>query len=142
MARTSILPPPVLGPCALTLITAVYPRHGNPLGQYLFVAPTGVPRVPPELFGIAWWILGAWLVKSLLDLVLRRTIFPDDNESCPTPVRGPRIRSDLRRGVRRDHGHRAQATDLRRARDLGRTGYRPRVSRCRIPCRTSFQVWP
>ncbi len=33
-----------------------------------------------ELFGIAWWILGAWLVRNLLTLVLRRTLFPNDNQ--------------------------------------------------------------
>jgi hypothetical protein len=32
------------------------------------------------LFGVVWWILGAWLFKSLLDLVLRRTLFPDNDE--------------------------------------------------------------
>lgn len=63
----------------LMLISAVFPRHGNPLGQYRFVGPLGAPRLP-ELFEIAWWILGAWILKSLLDLILRRTIFPDDNE--------------------------------------------------------------
>jgi len=33
--------------------------------------------------GILGWVeigLGAWLVKSVLDLVLRRAVFPDDNE--------------------------------------------------------------
>ena len=67
------------GASALMLITAIFPRRGNPLGQYLFVGPHGAMRVPAEIFGIAWWLLGAWLVKSLFDLVLRRTIFPDDN---------------------------------------------------------------
>lgn len=68
------------GSCALALLTAGFPRKDNPLGQYLFVGSHGAPWIPLQLFGIAWWILGAWLVKSLLDLVLRRTIFPDDNE--------------------------------------------------------------
>jgi hypothetical protein len=68
------------GGCALALITAVYPRQGNPLGQMLFVGASGAMRVPSELFGIAWWVLGAWLLNSLLDMVLRRTLFPDDNE--------------------------------------------------------------
>jgi small-conductance mechanosensitive channel len=27
---------------------------------------------------IAWWILSAWLIKSLLALILRRTFFPND----------------------------------------------------------------
>jgi small-conductance mechanosensitive channel len=35
-------------------------------------------HLPSELFGIAWWILGAWLIRSLLALILRRTIFPND----------------------------------------------------------------
>jgi small-conductance mechanosensitive channel len=62
------------------LSTALFPRHGNWLGQYLFGGLTGAPRLPIELFGIAWWILGAWLVNRLLDLILRRTLFPIDNE--------------------------------------------------------------
>jgi small-conductance mechanosensitive channel len=68
------------GASLLFLITAVFPRSGNPLGQYLFVGSHGILRVPPQLFGIAWWVLGAWLAKSLFDLVLRRTIFRNDNE--------------------------------------------------------------
>jgi small-conductance mechanosensitive channel len=68
------------GACALAVITAVFPRRDNPLGQYLFVGSHGAPWIPLQLFGIAWWMLGAWLTKSLLALVLRRTIFPDDNE--------------------------------------------------------------
>jgi small-conductance mechanosensitive channel len=64
----------------LMLISVVFPRQGNPLGQYLFVGPRGALRLPLELFEIAWWILGAWIVKSLLELILRRTIFPEDNE--------------------------------------------------------------
>lgn len=65
------------GAAALLLITTISPRH--PLGQFLFVGPKGTPRLPAEIFGIVWWLLGAWLVKSLFDLVVRRTIFPDDN---------------------------------------------------------------
>lgn len=68
------------GASALALITAISPRHSNPLGNYLFVSAAGVPRMPPELFKVVWWILGAWLLKSLLDLILRRTIFPSDNQ--------------------------------------------------------------
>jgi len=65
---------------ALLLITAVFPRTGNPLGQFLFgVKPDGL-GLPRELFGVVWWVLGAWLFKSLLDLVLRRTFFPNNNE--------------------------------------------------------------
>jgi len=32
------------------------------------------------VFGIAWWILGAWIVNGVLDLVMRRTLFPHDNQ--------------------------------------------------------------
>ena len=68
------------GGSALLLITALFPRPGNPLGQFLFGATSEGPHLPRELFGIVWWILGAWLVKSVLDLVLRRTIFPNNDE--------------------------------------------------------------
>ena len=64
----------------LLLITALFPRTGNPFGQFLFSTTGGGPRLPRELFGIVWWILGAWLFKSLLDLVLRWTLFPDNDE--------------------------------------------------------------
>jgi small-conductance mechanosensitive channel len=64
----------------LLLITAVFPRTGNPLGEFLFGTTGGGPRLPREIFGVVWWILGAWLFKSLLDLVLLRTFFPDNNE--------------------------------------------------------------
>jgi hypothetical protein len=37
-------------------------------------------KLPIEVFGIAWRILGAWLLTSLLDLFLRRTLFPHDNQ--------------------------------------------------------------
>ncbi len=65
---------------ALLLITALFPRAGNPIGQYLFAEAGSGPRLPREVFGITWWVLGAWLLKSALDLVLRRTIFPDNDE--------------------------------------------------------------
>jgi small-conductance mechanosensitive channel len=64
----------------LLLITALFPRTGNPLGEFLFGTTGNGPRLPRELFGIVWWILGAWLIKSLLDRVLRRTLFPDNGE--------------------------------------------------------------
>jgi len=64
----------------LSLITALIPRPGNGIGQYLFAATQKGPHLPVELFGLAWWILGAWLVKSVLDLVLEKTIFPHDNQ--------------------------------------------------------------
>jgi hypothetical protein len=64
----------------LALITALFPRTSNPLGQFLFGTTGEGLRLPRELFGIVWWILGAWLFKNLLDLVLRRTFFPDNDE--------------------------------------------------------------
>lgn len=65
---------------ALLLITALFPRAGNPIGQYLFAETGKGLHLPREAFGVLWWVLGAWLAKSLLDLVLRRTIFPDNDE--------------------------------------------------------------
>lgn len=64
----------------LAIITALYPRPGNGLTLLLFGGAFRAPPLPSELFGIAWWILGAWLVKGLLNLILRRTIFPNDNQ--------------------------------------------------------------
>lgn len=67
-----------LGGAALMAITMLLPRPGNRLGQYLFAQTSGSMHLPSELFGIAWWVLGAWLIRSLLALILRRTIFPND----------------------------------------------------------------
>jgi small-conductance mechanosensitive channel len=67
-----------LGGGALMAITMLFPRPGNRLGQFLFAQTAGSMHLPSELFGIAWWVLGAWLIRSLLALVLRRTIFPND----------------------------------------------------------------
>ena len=54
------------GSAMLMLITALFPRPGNGIGEYLFAAaPTGV-HLPLQLIGSAWWILGAWLVKAYL----------------------------------------------------------------------------
>jgi len=64
----------------LLFISALFPRPGNGLSQYVFSGSAGTRRLPIEVFGIAWWILGAWLLTSVLDLVLRRTIFPHDNQ--------------------------------------------------------------
>ena len=68
------------GGSVLLVLTAIYPSQNNPLGHYLFFGASGALRLPPEVLKIAWWIVGAWLLKSLLDLVLRRTFFPDDNQ--------------------------------------------------------------
>jgi small-conductance mechanosensitive channel len=66
--------------CALLLISAAFPRAGNPVGEFLFGNVGAGPRLPREIFGIAWWILGAWLFKGLLDLFLGHTFFPDNDE--------------------------------------------------------------
>jgi small-conductance mechanosensitive channel len=78
----------------LLLITSLLPRPGNVLGQYLFASPAQAPRLPTELFGIAWWVLGAWLLNSLLGLVLSRTLFPRDDEP-----HARRLFADLASGV-------------------------------------------
>jgi small-conductance mechanosensitive channel len=70
----------LFGSSLLALSTALFPRPGNTFGEYLFGAAAGAPRLPIELFGIAWWLLGAWLVNGLLDRVLLRTLFPKNNE--------------------------------------------------------------
>jgi small-conductance mechanosensitive channel len=72
--------PLIGGGGVLFLITALFPRTGNPLGEFLFGASGGGPRLPREVFGVLWWVLGAWLFKSLLDLLLLRTIFPDNDQ--------------------------------------------------------------
>ena len=64
----------------LVFITALFPRSGNSLGQYLFAAAPAGLHLPVQLFGLSWWILGAWLIKSVLELVLLRTVFPHDNQ--------------------------------------------------------------
>ncbi len=66
----------IWGSCVLLLITSMLPRPGNVLGQYLFGGPSQAPRLPSELFGVAWWLLGAWLLNSALGLILSRTLFP------------------------------------------------------------------
>ncbi len=70
----------MIGGGVLLLITALYPRPANRLGIYLFGPAAGAVRLPDEVFGVLWWILGAWLVKSVLALILRRTLFPNDNQ--------------------------------------------------------------
>lgn len=82
------------GSSLLLLITSLYPRSGNALGQYLFGATSTAPRLPSELFGIAWWVLGAWLLNSVLGLILRRTLFPRDDEP-----HARRLFADLASGV-------------------------------------------
>jgi small-conductance mechanosensitive channel len=80
LPRLKAYRPLLAGGGALLLITALFPRAGNPIGQYLFAETGNGLRLPREAFGIIWWVLGAWLVKSLLDLLLQRTIFPDNDK--------------------------------------------------------------
>ena len=65
---------------ALFLVTALFPRPGNPLGQFLFGDSGGGPLLPRQVFEVVWWVLGAWLLSTLLDVILRHTIFPDNDE--------------------------------------------------------------
>jgi small-conductance mechanosensitive channel len=67
-----------LGGGALMAISMLFPRPGNRLGQFLFAQTSGSMHLPSELFGIAWWVLGAWFIRSIMALILRRTIFPND----------------------------------------------------------------
>jgi small-conductance mechanosensitive channel len=65
---------------ALVLSAALSRRSAYLLAKFLPAGAADATHVPAEVFGIAWWILGAWLARSLLTLVLRRTLFPDDNQ--------------------------------------------------------------
>ena len=72
---------PLFGAGLLAAITALSVlARSDAVPKYLFVTATGAPRLPMELFGTAWWLLGAWLVNGLLDRILLRTLFPNDNE--------------------------------------------------------------
>ncbi len=80
LARLRAYRPLLFGGGALLLITALIPRPGNGIGAYLFDRSARGLHLSLDFFGVAWWILGAWLVKSVLDLVLRRTLFQNDNQ--------------------------------------------------------------
>ena len=67
------------GSSAMVLITAVYPRPGNALAALLGLHPSTPPQLTSEVFGIAWWLLAAWIIKGVLNHILRHTIFPNDN---------------------------------------------------------------
>jgi len=69
-----------LGGFVLMVSTTLFHRRDDLFGRTAAAAGSGAVQLPVELFGIAWWILGAWLVRSLLTLVLRRTLFPNDNQ--------------------------------------------------------------
>ena len=69
-----------LGSFVLWLSTALYRQRAVLFGLRLHPATTVSDQLPGEIFGIAWGILGAWLVRSLLKLVLRRTFFPNDDQ--------------------------------------------------------------
>jgi len=67
------------GACVLLLSTALFAARGQWFGRDLTPAMTAADRVPEEVFGVAWWILGAWLVRSVLTLFMRRVWFPNDD---------------------------------------------------------------
>lgn len=69
-----------LGGFVLMVSTTLFRLRDELFGRAFSPGGAGTVRLPIELFGIAWWVLGAWLVRSLLTLVLRRTLFPDDNQ--------------------------------------------------------------
>ncbi len=80
MPRLSTYRPLLLGSGLMLFMTAILPRPGNILGLRLFSpAPAGL-HLPIQLLSLIWWILGAWLVNSALELVLRRTVFPNDDQ--------------------------------------------------------------
>jgi small-conductance mechanosensitive channel len=63
------------------LLSAVLFRQvAGPLGIHLGADGADATHLPEEIFGIAWWLLGAWLVRRLLTLILGRTLFPNDNQ--------------------------------------------------------------
>jgi small-conductance mechanosensitive channel len=70
----------LLGAFVLALSSALLRRHDAVNGALAAIGGVSRVGVPEELIGIAWWILGAWLVRRLLTLVLRRTLFPNDNQ--------------------------------------------------------------
>jgi len=82
------------GGYALLLITSAFPRPDNPIGEFLFGKTGRGLHMPIAVFEIAWWLLGAWLLKSLLQLVLRRRFFPDINQP-----QSRRLFADLASGV-------------------------------------------
>jgi small-conductance mechanosensitive channel len=86
--------PLFIGGSLLLLISALIPRPGNALGRYLFESNSTGLHLPLELFAVAWWVLGAWLVKSCLQLVLRRTVFPNDDRP-----HAKRLLADLASGL-------------------------------------------
>lgn len=69
-----------LGGFVLLLSAALFPAVARLLNAHFDSAGSDATRLPEDVFGVAWWILGAWLARSLLTLVLRRTLFPDDNQ--------------------------------------------------------------
>lgn len=69
----------IWGGAGLALITALHPRPNNAVGAFLF-GGASTSLVLSEIFSVVWWILGAWLLKGILDLIFRRTLFPNDNQ--------------------------------------------------------------
>lgn len=84
------------GGCVQLLVTTLFPRTGNPVGEFLFDTSGGGPFLPRELFAVLWWVVGAWLVKSLLNLVPGRQSWMSGSITCAIHL-NPR-KAQLRRG--------------------------------------------
>jgi small-conductance mechanosensitive channel len=68
-----------MGGFLLFLSTAVYFAPLALLTQTPAQSAATGNQVAAKLFGVVWWLLGAWLTRRLLTLVLSRTLFPNDN---------------------------------------------------------------
>jgi small-conductance mechanosensitive channel len=78
IARVRAYRPLIWGGAVLATLTALHPRPGNGLAILLFGEHSAA--LPAEFFGVVWWVLGAWLVKGVLDIFFRRTLFPHDDQ--------------------------------------------------------------
>ena len=68
-----------VGGFLLFLSVAVYFARPALLDQAARPAAGGADNLAAKIFGVAWWLLGAWLARRVLTLVLSRTLFPNDN---------------------------------------------------------------
>lgn len=78
IARVRAYRPLIWGGAVLATLTALHRRPGNGLAILLFGEHSAA--LPAEFFGNVWWVLGAWLVKGVLDIFFRRTLFPHDGQ--------------------------------------------------------------
>jgi small-conductance mechanosensitive channel len=68
-----------IGGFLLFLSVAVYLARAAPWEHATLPAAGGGDNLAAKIFGVAWWLLGAWLARRVLTLVLSRTLFPNDN---------------------------------------------------------------